>query len=344
MTDLHVHACRESGKSPYPFHIDEHGGFDMVDLAERLDAIAPKVGNLKGDRVVKVDPTDALAISKALAAIADRYAAMERRRYESAPIHWMAAKRIHELERYLEYRYGQVLPDDDAGREDLVILLNHVAQNRHDPRAKVLACILGWAPWMAPAEAEALADKIVAKPRKYKATTLGRLLRLTREEQVELDIETIRPFDKTDTEMEEERQRKDRGAKTAKRRSDGVVPREEYLAKSKTKTEPWKPLNMSRSTYYRKLKAGEIPSETGVSGVLDTCSYSADTVVSPEPILVRPLSAERIKRDGAMHRLDVLEGDIILPGGSAGAAPPPIDHIARALARAFVLEQRNHPQ
>jgi hypothetical protein len=107
MTDLHVHACRESGKSPYPFHIDEHGGFDMVDLAERLDAIAPKVGNLKGDRVVKVDPTDALAISKALAAIADRYAAMERRRYESAPILWMAAKRIHELERYLSITMGR---------------------------------------------------------------------------------------------------------------------------------------------------------------------------------------------------------------------------------------------
>lgn len=133
------------------------------------------------DRVVGVDPRDPIAVSKARAAIADRYDAKSQRRRTAPSINRIAAKRIHDLERYLEHRYGCILPDDDAGREDLMILANHVAQNRHDPHRKTLGSIRLWAPWMAATEAEALTQTVLKVPRRYKATTLGGLLRLTRD-------------------------------------------------------------------------------------------------------------------------------------------------------------------
>jgi hypothetical protein len=122
----------------------------------------------------------------------------------------MAKTRIQEIERYLYHRYGHFVPNDDAGRHDLMILANHLAQNPVDPRRKILAAFCVWAPWMGLAEREALADMVLERPRKYKAPTLGRLFRLTRGEQIGLNIETIRPFDKTDGDMEEEARRRDR--------------------------------------------------------------------------------------------------------------------------------------
>jgi hypothetical protein len=253
----------------------DDGTIDLIDLAERIAFIAPKVGPLQGDRVVKVDPKDPIAVSKARAAIADRYAAMSRRRYgswtTSSGIHWMAAKRINELERYLDHRYGHFVPDDDAGREDLVILANHVAQNRHDPRAKILGFIRRWAPWMVATEAKALANKVLEKPRKYKAETLGRLVRLTREEQITLYIETVRPFDKTDADMQEEAKRKDRERKRAERAAESS-----HRPRGRPKSEgakPWEASGMSKSTYYRNKRETE-----NASVILEEDSYGSDGI------------------------------------------------------------------
>jgi hypothetical protein len=278
-------------------HIDD-GTIDLVDLAERVAFIAPKVGPLRGDRVIRVDPKDRIAVSKARAAIADRYAAMSRRRYGSRPastaIHWMAAKRINELERYLDHRYGHFVPDDDAGRGDLMILANHVGQNRRDPRAKILGCIRRWAPWMEATEAEALADKVLKKPRKYKAKTLGGLLRLTNEEQITLYIETIRPFDKTDADMEENKKRRDRDSKAANRAANrSGRPRGRPKSEG---AKPWEPLGISKATYYRRqkvAKSGTNGETKNASAVLEYPSYSADRFSVSRPqrvILSRGLS------------------------------------------------------
>jgi hypothetical protein len=255
---------------------------NLAELGQRIDRLDQKVGigRLKGDRVIKVDPNDALAVSRAMAAIADRYKAHFDQRVDvESNIPLIACLRIPELERYLVHRYGPVLPDDDAGRDDLVILLNHVAMNSDDPGGRMLGCIGKFAPWMDAAERLAVTGMILKKPRRYKAATLGKLLRLTKEEREFLQITTIRAFDATDGDMLEDTKRKDRERKTVKRRSDGVVPRAKYEANSKSKTEPWKALNMSRSTYYRKLAAGQI-SETGPSGPLEAPSYAPDTLVS----------------------------------------------------------------
>ncbi len=50
----------------------------------------------------------------------------------------------------------------------------------------------------------------------------------------------------------------DRDQKTARRRAAGAVTRAEYEANSVSKQKPWENLGISRATYYRKQKNGEL--------------------------------------------------------------------------------------
>jgi hypothetical protein len=170
----------------------------------------------------------------------------------------IAVKRIRTLERYLELRYGRPLPDDAAGCEDLVILLNHVAQNPIDPQGKMRRSIHLWAPWMPPHEAQALVGVIAADPRRYKASTLGKLLRLTEEEHAIIGAETIRPHTVTDADMKA----KDRRLRRERKRAARAVNRS-GRKRGRPRTEgvrPWDALGMSRARFYRLLKAGTLPS------------------------------------------------------------------------------------
>jgi hypothetical protein len=104
---------------------------------------------------------------------------------------------------------------------------------------------------MAMAEAEALAHIIFKKPRTYLALTLGRLIRLTREEHIALPIRTIRPFDKTDAEMKEDRLRRDKDWQFANRAAN-KSGRPRGRPKSTT-PKPHEAAGMSKTTYYRRL-------------------------------------------------------------------------------------------
>jgi hypothetical protein len=138
----------------------------------------------------KVDPSDRDAVERARAEIERRYAERPER---GLRLNRIAVKRIRDIERYLAGRYGRVLPEgDDAAAEDLVILLNHLAQNPVDPQAKMRAAVHCWAPWMDHDEMCALVEMIAKKPRRYRAKTLGRLMRITAEEHATWGLESIR--------------------------------------------------------------------------------------------------------------------------------------------------------
>jgi hypothetical protein len=199
-------------------------------------------------------------------------------------LNMIAVKRIRDIERYLEGRYGRVLPDDDAGREDFVILLNHLAHNPIDPQGKMRRAIYVWAPSMAPAEGQDLVESIAKKPRRYRAKTLARLMRVTEEEHARWGLGSIWAFTWTGADMKDRERRRERKRKATKRRSAGTVDREEWLATSKSRTKPWEAMGISRAEYYRRRKAGTLhdtPSETGPSALLES-SYRADTPVSRE--------------------------------------------------------------
>src|SRR5262249_13209363 len=67
--------------------------------------------------------------------------------------------RLADHYRYIRGRYGQQLPDDDAGREDLYELLLVISLAAGCYR-KMKMAIQIWAGWMSKEEAEELVDRI----------------------------------------------------------------------------------------------------------------------------------------------------------------------------------------
>ena len=125
--------------------------------------------------------------------------------------------RLRELERIFQRRYGRFLPDDDAGRDDLVLAAHHVAHLGGDVLGHVIAWARAWAPWMSQGEARQIADRVAAAPQKFTADVLGWRLRLSMVERTELKITTIGAFDCSKSERAQERRRKNNEAKRNKR-------------------------------------------------------------------------------------------------------------------------------
>jgi hypothetical protein len=180
------------------------------------------------------------------------------------------ALRLGEVRRVLRHRYRHELPDDDAGRDDLELLLDIVSLAR-DARRRMKNIIETWAPWMDTAESYELVENILRKPeyqRKLKPSDLGERLNLTWAERQELAIRTIHPADLTPEEFEEKRRdrRRERArTRQARRRHKaGRGSRTTNRTTSLTHLQPWKALNMSRATWYRRQKS-ETARETEVS-------------------------------------------------------------------------------
>ena len=298
----------------------DDGAVDLSDLAERIDFIGPKIGKLRGHNVVKVDPNDPIAVSKAKAAIKDRHKSWAGNKIDKTGTggdgtHLLTVLRIPEFERYLRRRYGAELPDDDAGREDLVILLNHVAHNRTDPRGKMLGYVLKWAPWMPGNESEALVDMILIAPRKYGPKRLGELTRLTEAERDQEDITTFRAFDSTPESMAENAKRKDAEYQKAKRdqkRSGRQRGKPRLELSPEQMAERIKAQNAERAKRYRASRKN--PSEA-----LEPSSYAPDSIKrdgfavsrrgAPE---ARPPEPEPIDDDGMIEiEVEDLDGTTI---------------------------------
>jgi hypothetical protein len=165
--------------------------------------------------------------------------------------------RIGELNRIFGDRYGgdrvgYELPDDDAGRGDLEILLQHYA-NSNPHKLHSIAKLR--APWMEAPEIWELVEQIGAYPRQYRAKTLGSMLRVTRTERQSLNLRTIAAIDMTASEQKQEQKRRDRLRRQSKRRAQGKPLRAEYLADSISQKKPWEAEGISRRTWYRRHKS-----------------------------------------------------------------------------------------
>jgi hypothetical protein len=154
--------------------------------------------------------------------IARRYAwqaRQRRKRHEVKPdpARLLTLVRMRELERLFARRYGRLLPDDDAGRDDLILAAHHIAFLRGDVIEHIVDWARAWAPWMPSAEAEQLAERVAAKPRKWTADMLAWRLRLSMVERTELRITTIGAFDVSKAEREVERKQRRKEAERARR-------------------------------------------------------------------------------------------------------------------------------
>lgn len=100
------------------------------------------------------------------------------------------------------------------------------------------------------------------KPLRMKADTVARALGLTLAERTRLKLRTIGASDRVKAEREKDARAKDAAYQLEKRRAAGAVPRARYEGASAAQTQPWVTLGLSRSTYYKRRKAGTLPCET----------------------------------------------------------------------------------
>jgi len=158
----------------------------------------------------------------------------------------LSAGRVRDLVRFFAFAFSDTLPDDDAGRDDFFILAQHVAGLNGNPARNIIRYADRWCPWMGDDELTALVRRVMAKPIKWSADTLGKRLGLLDEVRTKLRIKTIGGWSKAER-MARAAARKVQ-AKTAKRRAGGVRPRDQYEANSLSSTKPWEAEGISRPT------------------------------------------------------------------------------------------------
>jgi hypothetical protein len=164
--------------------------------------------------------------------------------------------RVGNLRKLFRARYGPVLPDDDAGREDLRELLLPISVGPH-AGIKMPNAIEIWAPWMQPEEAGRLIDQInltPARQRRPTASNLGERLYLTNGERERLKLWTIAAHDLDQHQSQEHRKAKRRARDRRRRLLRGRKPRAEYEGNSANRAKPWELEGISRRTYYRRRK------------------------------------------------------------------------------------------
>lgn len=165
--------------------------------------------------------------------------------------------RLFDLAKLFHGRYGKAeLTDNERGRDDLWILLNHLACMPHPQRA-VMAGIEKWAPWMSMAEAAETASRALYQPSRYKADELAWKLKLNKLDRRALGITTIGATDEGKAARTKRRRQLDRQRKENQRRAKGAKARKAYEQQSVERQRPWELEDLSRATWYRR-RAREI--------------------------------------------------------------------------------------
>jgi hypothetical protein len=157
---------------------------------------------------------------------------------------------VDEIERWFADRYGAELPDDDAGRDDLFVLLNHCAayvEAVPQMRARAAA----WAPWMHEDALEDMIADITARPLRWHADKLAARLGVDYATRTRLGFRAIGATDVDAAQRKAIRKERDRIAKQEKRRAAGVPP-SRPRTETVTQRAPWRALGVSRRTWYRR--------------------------------------------------------------------------------------------
>jgi hypothetical protein len=151
------------------------------------------------------------------------------------------------------------LPDDDAGAEDLQVLLR-VKAMAYPPvyREKVLLKEIGLrAPWLSVERAREVVAEVTTNPIKVTSAWLGQALCVDSSTRDRLAIWQIGATDlDAAATKERQRQRRRERERDRKRKQRKRQPRAEYLAdvkkNSERSTKPWLAMGISRATYYRR--------------------------------------------------------------------------------------------
>lgn len=187
-----------------------------------------------------------------------------------------ATIRCRELEQLFRDCCGPVLPNDDAGREDIEILLHHIAHKQAGDRKWLMEDAMDrLTPWLVGRERAALIRKVFRKPITYRADTLAELLGLTYARRQRLGITTIGAIDMPLKERKKLNRAHDREYQRNKRRAAGCQPRDQYESNSVSRKQPWKAEGVSQRTWYRRQTAGN-PAPLDLSNPQKHLMHSTD--------------------------------------------------------------------
>lgn len=129
----------------------------------------------------------------------------------------LASLRLNDLGKLFRARYGaEQLPDDDAGREDMAVALNHLATLAH-PKGRIEQWLKLWAPWLTIAERDAMTVEAIMNQRHWTADQLAWRLGLTMADRTALGITTIGACDMSKADRTKLRKVKHRERQRARR-------------------------------------------------------------------------------------------------------------------------------
>ena len=179
----------------------------------------------------------------------------------SKPDKWEAVRcfRHGDFIKLFRHRWGHALPDDDAGRADLWLLVCNASLARREPEKKMRHLIEVWAPWMTAEECSEYVKHVWGLDfyrRLMTGREIGEQLGLTNATREALKIRQFKPTDMTDEELVEQRKAKQRERMRRARNRDGITPsRSTHLAKFESQSRPWEALGIHRRTWERRRAA-----------------------------------------------------------------------------------------
>jgi hypothetical protein len=244
----------------------------------------------------------------------------------------MGRKRVREIAMLVLHRH-RGLPDNPFTRRIYLEAAAHHLKPKHGDLAFALE---NWARRLGSKlpthEIDGIVKKVTANPRRFKADTLGSILRVTYAERTKAGLQTIGSFDvpKAErTKMRKERKRqRDRERTRLRRRSNGAMARAVYLANAISRQQPWLAQGISRATWYRRQ-----PGET---------TQKNDT--SPSPTTLVSHAVQIRETSPSPTTLISLLGDtpVSLPGGTktgfaSGLPPTPVRASRGSLSYSMVV-------
>jgi hypothetical protein len=258
-----------------------------------------------------------------------------------------ARLRLRQIERIINGRHGRIPGTDDAD-----LYLGPVAncfrviaaeRGRADSVEDLARPFEFWCGMFAPDISKRDVNRIVREtfsspPELIPDDAVGKTLRLSYEERRLHKAYAIGSFDADRAERKRRtrsrRKERDRLGAAERRRANGAMPR----ANSLSRTKPWEAEGISRRTWERRrekaVQAGPVDANSSPYVLSIDGRRSCDTPISTDNHLGKRRAPQASRR-----LADVLDGEIIEPGGCALAPPPPIDHLRRAIARAYLLER-----
>jgi hypothetical protein len=168
---------------------------------------------------------------------------------------------------------------------------------------------------LGPSEIDEILDQAKTTRRRCSADALAKFLGVTYACRQRLRITTIGAIDVGERTRKELRRRQNRRAHEQRRRANGVRPRAEYRATSRTAIKPWEAAGMSRRTWYRKRAVShgtgtqpavptlkETENGTSPSAAIPTLTECAENGTSPSAALFHspadtPVPPERKQGD-----------------------------------------------